>query len=348
MKTVASFMPASGRQPTDSVLASSLSEYTCQIESTDLKRIIYSFNSLSEDDKEWISKAHEKLGIKNDLISSIRNGVEKNQTFLDSIAFTVKTWNCGNVTHLPSRIRALPIVAAREWSTDLSTERNAVYGPIIEAVKSHVLSGGRILIPGVSACRLAYDLCACGYSVVGIEHDLLRLALAEFVFTQNTAILNPFVLETCNRLKASDNVTDISIPDIAIDPLVLERMSINSNDFFSAAPEYPSASFDCIVTCFFIDCESVDIAEFVRECKRLLTPGGVWINCGPLNYHYGGSEIRRSVPRRELPLAEIKSMITSAGFTITDESEISSTYLGNPKTIMETRYKCQFLVAKNF
>jgi hypothetical protein len=190
-------------------------------------------------------------------------------------------------------------------------------------------------------------LAALGYSVVGVEHDPLRLGITEYVFSQQTATIQPFVLETCKRIKEGDNVVSVTLPDISIDTSVLSRISIDARAFFDAAAEYETASFACIVTCFFLDCESVDLTELAQTCKRLLSPGGVWINCGPLNYHYGGSEkpVTRLNPKRELSLAEVKSTISSVGFTLSDESEITSTYLGNAKTMMDTLYKCQFFSA---
>jgi carnosine N-methyltransferase len=230
----------------------------------------------------------------------------------------------------------------------MRVERDAVHVPIISAVQKYVPGESRILVPGASACRLVYDLASLGYNVVGIEHDPLRLGIAEFVLNDATTEIEPFVLETCNRLKAVDNVTSVTIPDVSdIDPSVLARISIDANEFLMAASQYEPGSFSCIVTCFFLDCESVNLTACVNACSRLLSPNGVWINSGPLNYHYGGSEkIVSPHGRREQSLAELQSTVTAGGFNIIDESEILTTYLGNPKTIMDTLYRCFFFVAK--
>lgn len=43
--------------------------------------------------------------------------------------------------------------------------------------------------------------------------------------------------------------------------------------------------WDCVTTCFFIDC-APNVIAFVETIYKILKPGGIWINLGPLLYHY--------------------------------------------------------------
>lgn len=43
--------------------------------------------------------------------------------------------------------------------------------------------------------------------------------------------------------------------------------------------------WNCVATCFFIDC-APNVIEFIESIYNILQPGGVWINLGPLLYHY--------------------------------------------------------------
>lgn len=43
--------------------------------------------------------------------------------------------------------------------------------------------------------------------------------------------------------------------------------------------------WDCVLTCFFIDTAPV-IIEYIDVIYKILKPGGVWINLGPLLYHW--------------------------------------------------------------
>ena len=49
--------------------------------------------------------------------------------------------------------------------------------------------------------------------------------------------------------------------------------------------EDTARSFDGFVSCFFID-TAPNILDYVIAIRRLLRPGGVWINLGPLQYHW--------------------------------------------------------------
>ena len=44
-------------------------------------------------------------------------------------------------------------------------------------------------------------------------------------------------------------------------------------------------TYDCVVTCFFID-TAMNIIEYILAIKKVLKLGGIWVNHGPLKYHY--------------------------------------------------------------
>lgn len=70
--------------------------------------------------------------------------------------------------------------------------------------------------------------------------------------------------------------------------------------------------WDCVATCFFID-TAHNIIEYVERLWRILKPGGVWINFGPLLYHFEDIPNEASF---ELSYADLRSVILSFGFQI--------------------------------
>lgn len=42
---------------------------------------------------------------------------------------------------------------------------------------------------------------------------------------------------------------------------------------------FPSDSWDCVTTCFFID-TAHNVIEYVETIWKILKPGGAWINLG--------------------------------------------------------------------
>jgi carnosine N-methyltransferase len=70
--------------------------------------------------------------------------------------------------------------------------------------------------------------------------------------------------------------------------------------------------WDCVATCFFIDCVN-NIVELIEVIYSILKPGGVWINLGPLLYHFSDILHETSI---ELPYEDVMSVIKDVGFKI--------------------------------
>ncbi|KAM1492435.1 hypothetical protein EV2_025128 [Malus domestica] len=98
--------------------------------------------------------------------------------------------------------------------------------------------------------------------------------------------------------------------------------------------------WDAVVTCFFID-TAHNIIEYIEIISRILKDGGVWINLGPLLYHfadvYGQDEI--SI---ELSLEDVKRVALHYGFHFEKESTVETTYTTNPRSMMQNRYYAAF------
>jgi carnosine N-methyltransferase len=99
--------------------------------------------------------------------------------------------------------------------------------------------------------------------------------------------------------------------------------------------------WDCVVTCFFIDTAS-NIVQYVEQIHSLLAQGGVWINMGPLLYHYTDS---LDVDSTELSYAELREVILHYGFELREECQKTCTYTQNPHSMMQTHYNCSFFMA---
>jgi len=46
-----------------------------------------------------------------------------------------------------------------------------------------------------------------------------------------------------------------------------------------------SGAWDCVATCFFLD-TAHNVVEYLDIIHRILVPGGVWVNLGPLSCHH--------------------------------------------------------------
>lgn len=71
-------------------------------------------------------------------------------------------------------------------------------------------------------------------------------------------------------------------------------------------------SWDAVLTCFFID-TAKNILDYLRILHDILKPGGVWINCGPLLWHFENVGRESSI---ELSMEEVKALCSEIGFEI--------------------------------
>ena len=62
-------------------------------------------------------------------------------------------------------------------------------------------------------------------------------------------------------------------------------------DFSMVAGEFidvygsKTKEWDCLVTCFFID-TAHNILDYMATINKILKVGGIWVNIGPLQWHY--------------------------------------------------------------
>jgi len=99
--------------------------------------------------------------------------------------------------------------------------------------------------------------------------------------------------------------------------------------------------WDSVVTCFFIDTAN-NIIEYIETIHKILNVGGVWINFGPLLYHYSDLENECSI---ELSWDELKYIIGNYGFEFKNEEIRETVYNSDVSSMMYTVYKCIFFTA---
>ncbi|CAJ0759840.1 21665_t:CDS:2 [Entrophospora sp. SA101] len=82
-----------------------------------------------------------------------------------------------------------------------------------------------------------------------------------------------------------------------------------------------------------------NIIEYIELFHRILKPGGLWINIGPLLYHYENTPGEMSI---ELSLEEVKMVVKKTGFQFQRENIFQSTYTINPNGMLKYLYDCAF------
>ena len=293
-------------------------------------------------------------------INKINKGIEINSKFLnliiepyisDEIKHSEYSKNKNNINKLISTLKLF----IRDWSIDGKKERELVYSPIINEFKNYFMNNNlnkkdiKILIPGTGLGRLQYEISKLGFNTVGIEVSYFMLLCTNFLFNKNNKInknlylIQPLIHNFNNIYKEDDPFKNILIPDEDLSNELINNcgeVNIIPGDFLSSFNELNY--WDCIVTSFFIDTAN-NIIEFIEKIYKILKKNGVWINCGPLLYHFTGIENEISI---ELSWEEIEKIIIKIGFNILKINEIKTTYSSIENLMKQTIYSCMFFIAK--
>ncbi|KAA0189969.1 hypothetical protein HAZT_HAZT011760 [Hyalella azteca] len=215
----------------------------------------------------------------------------------------------------------------RDWTAEGAAERDLCYGPILEIIDKKYpkdkidRSCINVLVPGAGLGRLSYELANRGYACQGNEFSLFMLFASNFVLNRSSGVeslcIYPWVHSVCNVLSPDDQLRSVKFPDVNPSDLPpSSQLTMAAGDFLEVFICYiytEADAWDCVATCFFIDCAN-NIVSFVQTIYNILKPGGQWINLGPLLYHYADQEGEESL---EPSYDHLIAIIKKVGFVIT-------------------------------
>jgi len=248
----------------------------------------------------------------------------------------------------------------RDWSEEGLEEREVCYVPMKEALLQHFSDipsaerrNFRVLVPGAGLGRLAWDVAHLGFACQGNEFSHYMLLASFFILNRTDEInqhtLYPYVHSFSNLPNNAAMLRPISIPDVL--PSALPEgsdFSLVAGDFeeiYGAEDKQGEAhagEWDAILTCFFID-TAKNITNYLRIIHRILAPGGVWINLGPLLWHFENNSTND--PSIELNLEEVKALARQIGLEISNERTIDTTYTNNAQSMLGYVYHAAFWTA---
>ncbi|KAK2725932.1 hypothetical protein QYM36_000418 [Artemia franciscana] len=312
-----------------------------------------------------LPKLHQNLlaSYKKHLVN-LRVGIEQNADIIKLISADVSTM-FENIQHDSNFVKANTIPTAhdmekvqmtikaisRDWSADGEKERELCYQPILDELArwfplSENSSDVEVLVPGAGLGRLAYEIAKRGYTCQGNEFSLFMLFASNFVLNKcqglNHYRLFPWVHTYTNNVKDEDQMRPSFFPDA--DPSELPpnaRFSMAAGDFLEIYTE--KETWNCVATCFFVDCAH-NIVSFIETIWNILKPGGIWINLGPLLYHFADIPGEKSI---EPSYTAVREAITGFGFTFEkEELGVKTTYCQNPSSMLQYEYNSVFFVCR--
>ena len=80
----------------------------------------------------------------------------------------------------------------------------------------------------------------------------------------------------------------------------------------------------------------------LKTIHNIIKIGGLWINFGPLLYHYTENESEVSI---ELSWEEVKHIILGFGFEFKKIEKVKTTYSSNKESMTQRIYNCIYFTA---
>jgi len=339
--------------------------FNYQIDSLrDIARMERDFKSIGE-------KYLKKLSFNyTERIEKLKHAIFQNYIFLLKIADPYKNMfklfkaSSGEVLMEPLIVEGKDIIKMRstlrlfirDWAIDGLEERNSTYKPILNELqyffkdkpKKDFENGINVLVPGAGLGRLMYEIAKLGFKSQGNEFSYYMLLCSNYIFNnttkENEFVIQPLIHSFSNIYNEDDPFKKIMIPD---ENLAEELSKTETGEMSMVAGEFCRVYkdkinfFDSVVTCYFIDTAN-NIIEYIETIYNILKVGGLWINFGPLLYHYTDNENEVSI---ELSWNEVKNIIIGFGFEFTKEESVQTTYSADKDSMTHRIYKCIFFTA---
>ena len=254
------------------------------------------------------------------------------------------------------KMRSTLRLFTRDWAMDGIEERNSTYKPILNELKNffekktkkEFQDGINILVPGAGLGRLMYEIAKLGFKSQGNEFSYYMLLCSNFIFNNTTKkdefVLQPFIHSFSNIFNEETPFKKILIPD---ENLGEELSKTDTGEMSMVAGEFCHVYkdkinfFDGIATCYFIDTAN-NIIEYIETIHNIVKIGGLWVNIGPLLYHYTENENEISI---ELSWEEVKHIIIGYGFEFKKIETVKTTYSTNKDSMSQRIYNCIFFSA---
>lgn len=302
-----------------------------------IDKYIRDYEGLCEEDRRLLHGYRTRL-------NKVAASVKCNQDVFNEVA------NSGDASARISAIddkmeslRSLLRQVARDWSTEGRDERQ-LYIKILSRLSRYLPRGKdadlRVLVPGAGLGRLAYEIAARGYETQGCEFSLFMLLMSEHILNHGKPfVIYPYLFPFSNLEHGDHQLASVMIPDIAPSLSHGSQFSMLAGDF-THIYRHQEACWDAIVTCFFMD-TAKNIVDYVRLIGRLLKPGGIWVNAGPLQWHWDNTPDEVSI---ELTLDELRKLVVDLGLTFLEEETHESAYAQHRASMHQSYYRCSLMV----
>ncbi|EXJ93918.1 hypothetical protein A1O1_02311 [Capronia coronata CBS 617.96] len=191
----------------------------------------------------------------------------------------------------------------RDWSAEgYALEVKPLLDTILSDLKRYLRDDAEapsLLLPGAGLGRILFELCLRGYNATGNEISYHQLLASNFILNATQYAdqypISPFAHTFTNVVSRTNQLRRLTVPDVhpasalsakleAGEPV--GEMNMTAGDFvLSYSTPDCKETFDGVVSVFFID-TAPNLIRYVETVRNCLRRGGVWVNIGPLLWHF--------------------------------------------------------------
>lgn len=207
------------------------------------------------------------------------------------------------------------------WSDRAEGEIETITSTISGHIDAYADDVDSVLIPGAGAGRFAGELARIYDNCFAFDYSLHMIQIFYDLLLSDMKLHR--VNLRSNVVKTEDVVTEYSL---SLGPLRSEIDSSGFAYFVGNALDVPlpGNSLSAVACIYFIDI--IPVREQMLEARRLLKPGGLFINFGPLRYMRGDVA-------NMLSGEEILDLYASSGFDILAHDVVPNTQLASAPVI---------------
>ncbi|KAF7548807.1 hypothetical protein G7Z17_g6821 [Cylindrodendrum hubeiense] len=244
----------------------------------------------------------------------------------------------------------------RDWTEPGAHERDGPFLCLLKTLQQMFPNRDnaapiKALLPGAGLGRLGYDIADLGGFEVTLNEWSMYMNVAyrfmEAHRARHSESFHPFIDGWSHHATEADMHRKLSFPDVEINASSVVMVEGDFNTAFQNQAGY----YDVVITYFFID-TARNLMSYFDTIKKVLKPGGHWINLGPLLYGTG--------PFVQLSLEEIVLVTEAMGFQYLDTDEscgdltfpsrkvrgIEAIYGFDDRALTKNAYNAQFWVAR--
>ncbi|KPM41387.1 hypothetical protein AK830_g5162 [Neonectria ditissima] len=206
----------------------------------------------------------------------------------------------------------------RDWTETGAHERDGPFPCLLKTLdrlfpdRDASAAPIKALLPGAGLGRLGHEVADLGGFEVTLNEWSMYMNVAYRFLEANRArhshSVHPFIDGWSHHATEADMHRQLSFPDVGVNASSVVMVEGD----FTTAFKNKAGNYDVVVTYFFID-TARNLMSYFDTIKKVLKPGGYWINLGPLLYGTG--------PFVQLSLEEIVMVTEAMGFQYLDTDE---------------------------